>query len=158
MGVPYLYTRNNGEHKSVHRAVMERHLGRKLRSDEIVHHANGDKRDNRLENLQVVTANEHSKIHNQIYAETSVCVVCGKEFTPHPTNRKNGKLCSIACKRRFYDTRPIIQLSLTGEVIREWNSVREAERELNLPHGGITACCRGRQHTSHNFIWRYKNG
>lgn len=48
-----------------HRKVMSRTLRRALRKDEIVHHVNGDKTDNRPENLMVMTQGEHVKIHHQ---------------------------------------------------------------------------------------------
>jgi hypothetical protein len=42
---------------------MEGHLRRKLRSDEHVHHVNGDCADDRIENLEIVTASEHFRLH-----------------------------------------------------------------------------------------------
>ena len=47
----------------MHREVMEKHMQRPLGSKEFVHHKNGVKNDNRLENLEIIDQPSHIRHH-----------------------------------------------------------------------------------------------
>lgn len=69
----------------VHRLIMEKHLGRKLSKKEIVHHIDGNRQNNSLGNLEVLTRSEHSKLHSRRrwkgHRVNSRCSVCGKRIS-----------------------------------------------------------------------------
>ncbi len=67
-GYVSLYTGPNSRAYE-HRLVMSSHLGRPLRKDEQIHHVNGDKQDNRLENLEIYDASRHSRMHVELKRE-----------------------------------------------------------------------------------------
>lgn len=60
----YKQIRVNGKSRREHRVFMELHIGRKLENNEIVHHINGIKTDNRIINLRIMNFREHRILHN----------------------------------------------------------------------------------------------
>lgn len=157
------YKRIGKEGKPYHRMVVEKAIGRKLSHDEVVHHINGNTFDNRIENLQIVTPCEHARIHNQKYPRRKICVVCGKEYEPYESKRKTGKVCSISCKVELAKRnaakrkRPILQLNMDGEVVRSWDSARDAQEETGFFESNINKCCNGKIPSYKGFVWKYKD-
>ena len=55
----------DGSGEKEHRYLMERHLGRKLGRDEVIHHIDGNRANNSLDNLVVMSRGEHSRLHRR---------------------------------------------------------------------------------------------
>jgi HNH endonuclease len=93
----YRVLKIKGRRISEHRWVMEQHIGRKLRQFEYVHHLDGNKTNNCLSNLKIVSPREHG-IEHTYYPIEKICVICGEKFIPHKTKRKIKRTCSKKCR------------------------------------------------------------
>src|ERR1035437_7384640 len=75
------------------RFVMATHLGRNLKRWEIVHHKDGNRHNNALENLEIISQAEHCKIHNShpCTPERTAAISAAKKGKPQPWAVENGK-------------------------------------------------------------------
>ena len=100
----------DGKQIREHRYVMEKYLGRKLESSEIVHHIDGDGLNNDIGNLEVMTRSEHTKHHYE-----------------------NGSVIGKLYKEKYnYDKELIIKL-----YIDEYRSIPAISKIINIPKESI---------------------
>lgn len=96
---------NNQGYVREHRFMMEKQIGRYLYQQEVVHHINGNKNDNHIDNLKLMNKNLHASInHGRIYfryGDIFKCIRCGEKFYRQPAyknNVKNPNYCSWICR------------------------------------------------------------
>lgn len=90
-----------------HRIIMENLLNRLLTPLEVVHHIDRNTHNNNIENLQLVTEEEHRKIHSirlRTYAEIK-CPQCEQVYVKLKklTVDKKQYCCCKKCGRKFQD-------------------------------------------------------
>ena len=92
-----------------HRVIMENHLGRLLDSKEVVHHIDGNKHNNALSNLSLMTLSEHARLHASTGRKFHmlICPQCGIEFKKWDNLLLNSKqwFCSRKCNGTYQQAR-----------------------------------------------------
>lgn len=96
----YLRIKTEQGWKRLHRVLMEEKLGRKLRTDEQVDHINGNKEDNRPENLQVLSNTDHQLKGYENGELGIVSINIRRTIARREWAEKNKKLC-IGCGREM---------------------------------------------------------
>ena len=98
-----------------------------------IHHINHNRQDDRIKNLQLISADEHNRMHTE-----------EKKHKPKPIAEfdKNSKL-----------SKPV-GAYIDDILFMTFTSTKEAEM-CGYDHGAISKCCNGQRKTHQGFSWKY---
>lgn len=94
----YRYTKKGGKNTTLHRRLYEEHYGVTLGRLDYVHHKDGDRLNNAIENLEVKRAGTHTRDHAKPrMLKPRPCAVCGRSFIPGTDGKKKQPTCGAEC-------------------------------------------------------------
>lgn len=99
-------------------------------------HKNGVRDDNRLKNLEWVSAPENARHAYRVLGRKHSKPALGKFGADNPSSKR------------------VRQYTKDGTLVKEWGSIQEAARQgFNV--GNISAVCRGLRKTHASFVWKF---
>lgn len=111
-----------------HRLLMEKELGRYLRKDEVVHHINGIKNDNRIENLMVFRSNGAHTRHERTGVPMSISAE-GLKRRSESGKKNRGRKMNLSEAER----------ERRRQTCLRWNSSRRQQKEHDADQTPETA-------------------
>jgi predicted GIY-YIG superfamily endonuclease len=72
-------------------------------------------------------------------------------------NVESGQLARLHTIIHETNKKTVLQYTLSGDFISEWDSAKTVQRELKTIYAtNITQCCKGKYRTSGGYVWKYK--
>ena len=99
------------------------------------------------DNLPLINHKDECKTNNNVnnleWCNSKYNINFGTRNEKVSEKMTNGKL-----------SKPVLQYTLDGQFVREWESTAECGRN-GFNQGNVSTCCQGKRKTHKGFIWRY---
>lgn len=129
-----LYKNGKGKMYSVHRLVAQAFIPNPLNLPQ-VNHKDENPSNNHVDNLEWCDQKYNNNYGTRLQKVSDIFK--GKNNTVH--------------------SKPVLQIDIeTNEVIKEWPSMGEVERQLGIFYQNISCCCRGKYKQAGGYKWKYK--
>ena len=104
---------------------------------------------------------KHYMVHRLVYEAFKGKIKRGYEINHKDYDRTNNNIDNLeemthSDNIRYSKAKAILQLDLNGNLIKEWNCIREMTRQIGIDHRQVCDCLLGRQRTCHGYRWKYK--
>ena len=106
----------NGKRIDEHRRVAELAFGKKRVSGMVVHHKNGDKKDNRIENLELMTLSEHTRMH-----------MTGHTASIESRKKQGMSRRKFLLKKGSRRNESVVRMSLDGKEVKIYDTMWDVE-------------------------------
>lgn len=120
--------RTDGNRELMHRYVWEFHYGR-IPANHDIHHKNHDKKDNRIENLELLEKGEHTRQHQYKQHKEKYCLHCDIRMLRHNGEGYKAyqirQFCSFACSRKWMKGKP------QGTKVIDYLKTQSKDRGIN---------------------------
>lgn len=101
-------------------------------------------------NLPQVNHIDECKTNNHI----SNLEWCTAEYNVNFGTR-NEKVSKALCGKNHPNSKQIIQLTLDNQVVRNWGSIMDVQRELGYHNAHICKCCENKRKSAYKYKWCY---